>query len=288
MHLLTIIRIYLGLTQAELAEQSGVSFPDLNEMENKAPYGMIEKYRKVSQFLHIPVHAIVTNDILSVPAAFFEEMPRAEYRSPTRSKNGDLGRQGEDTVFRQEQQRLLAVNPTLSKLVLPCYKLHASRGYDIVSYKEDGKPVFIEVKTSEKANKEEFQLTGFEYSTAKKLTEAGYEYWVYYFSNWGNENVHLEKVPFQKLIGEDRIEPVRYLCDIRPRKEFENGILYFRKRKGISQIDAAHCMGIPVSCLCGYEAGDRRCPVTGYEKIARFYGVKIDDLLKDYPVKISS
>lgn len=285
MHIITILRYYLGLTQMTLAERSGVSFADLNEIENGQVYGTIAKFSRVADYLHVPVHTIVTNDFLGVPDAFFCAMHRTAYLPPAKSKNAVLGRQGEDAAFEIEKQRLAPVNATLSQLVIPCYKLHATRGYDIISYQSDGTPVFIEVKTTEKANPREFQLTKYEFETAKKLTEAGYEYWIYIFSNGNNGDMHLEKVPFKRLLDESRIEPVRYHCDIRPRAESENGILYFRRKKGISQIEAANIMDIPAPSLCAYENGDKQCPVTAYEKIAKFYGVKIDDLLVEYPTK---
>ena len=286
MHIVTIIRYYLGLTQVELAKRAGISFADLNEIEQGQVYGTISKFRKLAEYLHVPVHTVVTNDILSVPEKFFKKMRPAEYQPPAKSKNGTLGREGEDAAFILEKNRIASVNPLLSKLIIPCYKLHAARGgYDIISYKNDGTPIFIEVKTSEKGSAGEFQLTKYEFETAKKLTESGYEYWIYYFSNWNSESGELKKVSFRELIGEERIEPVRYQCNIRPQKESETGILHFRKQKGVSQIDAANIMEIPVSSLCAYESGDKRCPVTAYEKMSRFYGVKIDDLLKEYPTK---
>lgn len=285
MHVVTILRYYTGYTQMELAERSGVSFADINEMENKPAYGMIDKYCKVAKCLHVPVHTIAMNDILSVPEAFFDEMRPAEYLSATKSKNGVLGRAGEDKAFQQEQARLFSVNTILSKLVIPCYKLRASRGYDILSYKEDGTPMFIEVKTSEQEAKGTVQLTKHEYDTARRMSEKGYEYWIYNFSAWGTTDQHLEKINFQDLMTDDRIAPVRYICDIRQCRETENGILHFRKQMGISQLEAANLLEIPASCLCKYETGENQCPVTAYQKLSKLYGVKIDALLQEYPVK---
>ena len=285
MHIVTILRYYLGLTQMKLAEQAGLSFADLNEIENRQVYGTIAKFRRLANYLHVPVHAIVNNDILGVPEAFFRVMQPVAYLPPAKSKNAVLGREGEDMAFELEKNRLEPVNPTLSKLVIPCYKLHATRGYDIISYQDDGTPIFIEVKTTEKTDPGEFQLTKYEFEMATKLTEAGYEYWVYIFSSGNDGELHLEKMLFQSLLDESRIEPVRYQCNIRPRAESENGILYFRRKKGISQIEAANIMDIPTPSLCAYENGDRQCPVTVYQKLAKFYGVKIDDLLEDYPTK---
>ncbi len=285
MHVVTILRYYLGYTPKELSERAEVSFADLNEIENKPDYGLIGKYRKVAEALHVPVHTVVMNDILSVPETFFAEIPPAEYLSAPKSKNGVLGRQGEDAVWKQEQNRLAPINMSLSRLVIPCYKLRAAKGYDILSYQDDGTPMYIEVKTSEKDVAGMCQLTSHEYNTAMKITKEGFEYWIYHYSAWGTKNQSLEKINFQDILKEDWISPVRYLCDIKPRKETVNGFLHFRMQRGISQIECANMLEIPPSCLCKYETGENQCPVTVYQKMSKFYGVTVDALMQEYPAK---
>ena len=51
MHMLTILMDYMGLTQAELAKKADISPADLNEMVNKAPYGMITKYQSLAHII---------------------------------------------------------------------------------------------------------------------------------------------------------------------------------------------------------------------------------------------
>lgn len=284
MHVVTILRYYLGLTQMELAEKSGVSYADVNEIENKPNNGMIEKYRKLAECLHVPVHTIVMNDILSVSEAFFQQKSIAKYTNPPKNKNGRLGRLGEELVFHQEQERLAQINPVLARLVVPKYKIRGSRGYDIISFKEDGTPFFVEVKTGEVGNNSP-QLTGCEFEMASKLTKLGHEYWIYHCSGWGTKGQTLEKHLFRTLCDENRSEATRYICDFRPIKNVENGILHFRKKMGISQIEAANMLEIPASCLCKYETGENQCPVTAYEKMSNLYQVTIDELLGEYPVK---
>ena len=284
MHIVTILRYYLGLTQSELAAKSGVSYVDVSEIENMSGNGMIDKYCRLANCLHVPVHAIAMNDVLSIPETFFRQKRKVRYTDPPNSKAGQLGRLGEEMVFRLEQERVAKINPILAKLIVPKYKIRGSRGYDIISYKADGTPFYIEVKTSETDNNNP-QLTGCEFETANKLTDQGYEYWIYHYSGWGAENQKLEKFLFRDLRKENRIEPVRYSCDTRTSKNTENGILHFRKKKGISQIEAANMLEIPPSCLCKYETGENQCPVTAYQKMSRLYGVTIDELLEEYPAK---
>ena len=285
MHVVTILRYYLGLTQMELAERSGVSYADVNEIENKPNNGLIEKYCRLANCLHVPVHTIVMNDILSVPESFFAQESVAKYADAPKTKNGRLGRTGEESVLRQEQERLAQINPILARLVVPKYKIRGSRGYDIVSFKEDGTPFYIEVKTGEVGNNSP-QLTGCEYQMANKVTDLGYEYWIYHCAEWSVENQSFDKYLFRTLRDENRIEPTRYICDFRPIKNTENGILHFRKQMGISQIEAANLLEIPVSCLCKYETGENQCPVAAYEKMSRRYQIMIDDLLKEYPTLV--
>ena len=85
MHVVTILRYDLGLTQVELAERAGVTYADLNEIETRPDYGFIGKYRKIAEYLHVPVYAIAMNDILSIPESFFEVMQPALYTAPVKN-----------------------------------------------------------------------------------------------------------------------------------------------------------------------------------------------------------
>lgn len=71
MHVIRILRDHLGLTQTELAKRSGLTHADVNEMENKEPYGFITKYKKLADALHTSIQSLVMNDPSSVPLSFF-------------------------------------------------------------------------------------------------------------------------------------------------------------------------------------------------------------------------
>ena len=64
MHIITALRHYMGISQSVLAKKAGLSCADLNEIENKLPYGMIDKYVKLSKVLGVSVHTLVNNDFL--------------------------------------------------------------------------------------------------------------------------------------------------------------------------------------------------------------------------------
>lgn len=284
MHMLNILMDYIGITQTELAKRSGITAADLNEMINKEPYGMITKYQRLSDYLAVSVDCIVKNNLLSISESFFEKYAPGAYLDPISTKKAILGREAEEEVFQMEKARVMEFSPLLSKLVLPYYKLRAtSPGYDILSYSPDGSPVYIEVKNSEKNVLSDFRLTAHEFEVATQVTGNGLPYLIYVFSGWHSDNQRLEIKPFKALQDEGRITPGNYTCNLRPIRKEVNGITYHRMLRNLSQIDLASTLAIPPACLCKYELGENICPVTVYQKLAFFFQVPIDDLLRNYP-----
>lgn len=284
MHVLTILMDYMGLTQVELAKKADISPADLNEMINKAPYGMITKYQRLAQYLGVSVDSIVNNDILNVSESFFIKHSHGPYLKPLPNKHAILGREAEEEVLRMERERVMAFSPTLSRLVLPYYKMRASSpGYDILSYSADGSPLYIEVKNSSKTNIVDFRLTSHEFDVANKATDNGIPYLVYIFSGWNTKDQKLDIRPFRELQNEKRFMAGNYICNLRELRTEVNGITYFRIMHNLSQIDLAETLAIPPASLCKYELGENVCPVTVYQKLGAFFHVPIDDLLKSYP-----
>lgn len=284
MHMLNTLMDYMGFTQTELAKRAGITAADLNEMINKEPYGMITKYQRLADYLAVSVDCIVNNELLSISESFFEKHAPGAYLDPIPKKKAILGRAAEEEVFRMEKARVMEFSPLLSKLVLPYYKMRAtSPGYDIFSYSPDGTPVYIEVKNSEKNVLSDFRLTTHEYEVATQVTSDGLPYLIYVFTGWHSENQRLEIKPFKIMHDEGRITPGNYTCNLRPIRKEVNGITYHRMIQKLSQIDLASTLDIPPACLCKYELGENICPVTVYQKLADFFHVSIDDLLRNYP-----
>lgn len=284
MHMLNILMDYIGITQTELAKRSGITAADLNEMINKEPYGMITKYQRLFDYLAVSVDCIVKNNLLRISESFFEKHTPGAYLDPISTKKAILGREAEEEVFQMEKARVMEFSPLLAKLVLPYYKMRAtSPGYDILSYSPDGSPVYIEVKNSEKNVLSDFRLTAHEFEVATQVTGNGLPYLIYVFSGWHSENQRLEIKPFKALQDEGRITPGNYTCNLRPIRKEVNGITYHRMLRNLSQIDLASTLAIPPACLCKYELGENICPVTVYQKLAVFFQVPIDDLLRNYP-----
>lgn len=286
LHVIKILRDYLGLTQTEIARRAGLTHADVNEMENKEPYGYITKYQKLADTLHTSVQSLLMNDPRSIPISFFEQGHSMKYLDPTKNEKALLGREGEEYVFNMEIDRLSAKSPVLSKLVLPYYKMKGSYpGYDILSFNDDGSPLFIEVKTSGQEEGIGFFLTTNEYSAAEKLTGKGYTYLVYHFSFWNSPNQKLDIYDFKQMMSEKRITPTKYTCSVSARPSTISGIVYYREMMGISQHELADRTGIPAGSLCKYEQG-QTISVGACAKLSNFFNVPIDDLLKVYPANL--
>lgn len=282
MHIITILRDYMGITQQELARRAKISQADLSEIEGHEPYGTIAKYQRLSAVLDVPVHALVANDGRQIPLSFFEKHPRAPYLE--KPKSIGVGQEGEEEVFRRECERLETIFPALARLVIPYFKLRrTSPGYDILSYDNDGVPIYIEVKTTKYDETAEFRLTPHEYDVAQKLTCKGEKYFIYRFTDWGTCKRKLHIIPFQTMLDGGRIMPCQYVCTMKDRVIDLCGLAYHRRVRGITQIDMAKQLGISPQHLCRYETGSRACPVTLYLKIAQLLEVSIDELLETYP-----
>ena len=281
MHIIQIVRNYLGLTQQELARRVGITQPDLCEMEIKEPYGRIDKYQRLSNYLGIPVHALVTNDCTLVPLSFFDKHPPLPYSEIISGATIELGRGGEDAALQLEQERLKKIYPNLAKLVLPFYKLRHRPGYDILSFDDSGKPFYIEVKTSSDDNLE-FTLTKQEYRKARKAVAAGEQYLVYRYTSWGTDHQNLEIFDFKDIMTNGEISPSNYLCSMNQQKPEMTGIEFYRRMRGLSKSELSDYLGIQTPHLWRYETGIRKCSVEMYLQLANILDVNIDDLLENH------
>ena len=281
MHVITVLRDYMGMTQMELAKQANITQCDLSEIETMEPYGSIAKYERLSKVLGVPVDTLVRNDYTAVPASFFETHEHAEYLEKTTR----VGRDGEEFVFRMEQERLHERFDTLHQMVIPYFKLRrTSPGYDILSFDDEGKPIYIEVKTTPKGDEQTFRLTVHEHDVAQKLTKKGERYFIYRHVNWGNPEHHLHIIPFGDMVRGARITPSQYICTMTDRIMEISGIAFHRRAKGITQEELAAQLGLAQQHLCRWENGVRHCRVTTYRQLSDLLEVPIDDLLATYSV----
>lgn len=278
MHLIQIIRSYLGVSQQELSRRVGITQADLCEMEIKPPYGRIDKYQRLSDYLGIPIHALVTNDCTLVPLSFFDKHPHAPYVEKPAKGNPGLGRAGEEAALEYERKRLEEVNASLAKLVIPHFKLGNRPGYDMLSFDDGGQPIYIEVKTSVD-DSPDFTLTKQECLKANKVIASGERYLIYRFINWGTERQEMLIHDFRELKENGEVWPSMYMCSTGKKEPIATGIRFYREACGMSKGELADYLGIQTPHLWRYETGERKCSVEMYLQMAKVLEVTIDDLL---------
>jgi transcriptional regulator with XRE-family HTH domain len=287
MHIITILRLYLGMSQTTLAKKVGITQPDLSEIETLPPYGYPAKYQRLAAYLGLSVDAIVKNDLTQIPLSFFENRPAPEYLPPPKKADYLLGRQGEDFIFQKEQERLSRIYPALSKLVIPHYKLKGhSPGYDILSFDDTGHPIYLEVKTSTIATGG-FRFTNHELAVARKMLEPNEPYYICYITNWDKPEQAVEYLSFSKILQTHYISPRYYHCNPipKPRVPEESGLAHFRRYRGVLQADMADALQIRPAEWSLYETLRRKPPIDIYAKTSELLDIPIDDLLRMYPTE---
>lgn len=284
MHVITVLRNYIGYSQMRLSKEAGITQPDLSEMEKLEPYGYLDKYIRVSKFLGVSVDCLLKNDFTAIPESFFDNHLPQEYRPASSSPEGIMGREGEEYILTREQLRLRDTFPALSKLVLPFYKMKAYwPGYDILSFDDFGKPICLEVKTSS-SMQINCRFSPNEMEKARKLTEEGEDYRVVMLQGWGTEEMWIQDVPYCQLLQDYRVEPICYSCYPVPERDKKpmSGISFFRRLRGLKQSDLAEELGIYPCHFSLYETGERRPPVDVYLQLSELLDASIDELITSY------
>ncbi len=126
-------------------------------------------------------------------------------------KNAITGSRGETIVLNEEKKRLSSLGrPDLAKKVIRVSVDDDSKGYDILSFEEDGRERYIEVKTTTaKTNAVQFFLSANEYEAAKTLEN-------YYFYIVDRINTQQPRItPIGNPFGTDMfsIHPESYIVE---------------------------------------------------------------------------
>ena len=281
MHIIRILRDYLGYSQKDLALKAGVSPADICEMENLKPFGQVDKYEKVAKYLGVPIHALVANDCRQSPYTFFENNKTVPYKKASSYANIANGRTGEDYVLKKERERVKQFCPVLSELILPYYKMSKNIGFDILSFNEEGKPIYIEVKTTCANRRNTVLLTYKEQAKAETLFKTGKTYQVHCLSNLNKENQTYTIYDYEELRMNAKMVPTEYMFVLNPTDKI-SGISYYRQKAGILQNELADIIGITQSKMCLYENGEKTCPITVLYRLSQILDTTIDNLLLDY------
>ena len=123
-----------------------------------------------------------------------------------------IGRAGEDFVYNEEVKRIQDIDSKLIDRVQHLSEqLGDGAGFDIQSVDENGNPIFIEVKTTEKDEKTPFYMSVNEYGffKSKKDENSAFLYRVYNF-NVNSKRGDIEKIPAKELIEKYHPEPISF------------------------------------------------------------------------------
>ena len=289
MNVIRTLRTYMGMTQAELAKEVGITASDLSEMETKKPYGYPKKYQRLSEGIGVPMEALLKNKFTAIPESFFEGRREPEYKSMPTKQELVVAREGEEYILKRERERLVQRWPALSKLVLPFFKMKGEYpGFDILSFDDFGEPILLEVKTSQKENNT-FHISQHELERATQYEEKGERYFVVYIGGWGTERQYVNDISYERLRADYSISPFTYCCrpiSKRGEKMFVYGLEKFRKQCGMTQAEAADVLGVRQHELSMYENGQRVPNVEFYMEASNLFDATVDELMAEYDTTV--
>lgn len=163
------MRLHLGLTQQQVAQQAGISIQDIVRIERGQKNLEKRKYRFLADYYHLPADAIF-NDEVGTALPMLTQRPNSARKRFSRlsrrlQRQDELERAGEAYVAEQERLKLQGTPYAIG--VNEAYADDPFSGYDIFSFTQSGEPIFITVKTTQGGAGEPFSLTERELDVAR-------------------------------------------------------------------------------------------------------------------------
>ena len=282
-----ICRFYTGLTQQALSDAVGIHQGLVRDIEKAPPAPNGTAYKLVADYLGLPYDTVLRDDFTAIPNSFFDRWPQPKYTAVPVEAHKRIGREGEEFVLWQEQERIRNRWPTLAKLVLPHFKMDGKAGYDILSFDNDARPVCLEVKTSiHPVPANGLHLTAKELRVAQGCMGAGESYVLCSLTNWGKANQRRQDIPCWELMTEYETEctGVRFRKKSYAAQGCISGIAYHRKRKGLNQTQLAELTGMQQGNICLYERGRRAPSLQVLKRLSAALDATIDELVQMYEV----
>ena len=180
-NIITFLRMHYGLTQQQFADACGLKVIDVGKLERKE-YGIqLSKLRTLAAHLHVSLDAII-HDRLDLALESLHTAPVIDHASKLKLQNTQLkrldnGLRGEELVL-AEERRKLAGTP-YDNAVDPHYALDPSFGFDLLSFTPDGKPLYIEVKSTAEKTDTPFYMSAGEKAFMEFCHETGRNYEVH-------------------------------------------------------------------------------------------------------------
>lgn len=179
--LLRFLRLSEGLTMKQLSKFTKVSINNICHME-RGLYGPFPRAKAVADYFEITVDALVRDDYTALAQSRMTPVTvSAVHRTRERSaqiKRMETGDKGEAYVLKMEYKRLSGTR--FENLVNGNYSDDFSAGFDIMSFSENGVPIYIEVKsTLNPDGAEPFFMTAGERRFAEHCLRNGLDYRLY-------------------------------------------------------------------------------------------------------------
>lgn len=125
-----------------------------------------------------------------------------------------IGNLGEAYVFDKERKKLINT-PYFSHVEIKSES--GENGYDILSFCENGEPIFIEVKTTI-GKEQDFYITDYEIKKAKQFASEGKKYFIYRVSNIlasNREEIYFEIITLNELFDDKKYSLSPYNWKVR-------------------------------------------------------------------------
>ena len=209
---LRLLRIRGGFTQHELGHRIGISNVSPFEVgRRQLTFGAAVAY---SKFFKVPLDLLVRDDIPGVASVYTPEVePHRSLEKHMRmaKESAFSGARGEDYVVKMEQEKLSGTR--YADAVSGVYADDDKCGFDVLSFRKNGEPVFIEVKTTLSPDRNSpFEITPLEIDFAKKCIDSGKNYEIHRVYDLNSCSPGIEIISPKELLNNFNLTPINYIA----------------------------------------------------------------------------
>ncbi len=217
------LRVMNGLTMAALARLLHCNKNRINSLEH-GRNTRVKVIMAYSELFGIPMDDLLRNNVAAIAAAKSIGLPSAggNKHKARMLKSVDVGNIGEELVAKRERARLAGTGYESCVSTKPAR--NRRNGYDVISSTEDGRPKYIEVKTTCSEDPDEpFYMTDAECRKMKEFHAAGAVYELYRVYGLNVETMDYSHIVYTPKEVIDLFEPVPETYRMVKRTEGERG-----------------------------------------------------------------
>lgn len=170
---LRFLRLANGMSQRNLARATGLSEEAIASFESGSRLLSMGAVHLLAAFFSVSCEALLNNTFPDVVAVFTEPIT-AHLGRASKEPLIQIGDSGEAWVAEQERRRLAGTPYT--NAVNPGYAREVSAHFDVMSFKKNGTPLRVEVKSTPKDENTSFYMTDKE---LRFVEECLYNKWEY-------------------------------------------------------------------------------------------------------------